>query len=420
MIKSITLLGSSSGRNAGDAALMSGIMDSVDKEVGQKLLYEIPTIKPSFVMKEYDYKVQPISIMPWNLSIKMLGLPTYRSVLRTDLSLIFDAVLFDRALYNPLFNFLSSFSLMLPSAKRNGKMLGCYNVGLGPVTTTAGKKMLKDLLEQMDFITVRDEGAFQVMEDLGVKNPNRLLTADAALNAPVASKERVAQILKSLGFDSNQEILGININKYLDSWAGLSKDPLSKEQFLTIFAESLNRFLEKYPVPLLFVTTQHHDVEITNDLMNRVKSKELITRVGNDTLTHMETKGVLGSLGALVAMRLHAGILGSSELTPLIGLAYQPKVKFYFDMLGQPEHCHSFGDFNVQYLTDALVKGWEERHTLKAQLKVRIPELKAKANNGAKLVAAIHQGKNITQMIAELNSENATHGYGAIKSAASM
>jgi len=99
-IHSVTLLGSSSGRNAGDAAIMSGVMDSVDAAVGSRLLYEIPTIKPEFVRNNYQNDVRPVSMLPWNFSVKMLGLPTYRSVMRTDLSLVFDAVLFDRSLYN--------------------------------------------------------------------------------------------------------------------------------------------------------------------------------------------------------------------------------------------------------------------------------------------------------------------------------
>ena len=86
---------------------MAGIMDSVDSAVGRRLTYEIPTIKPRFIKETYPNITRPISLMPWHGTVKMLGLPTLRSILRTDFSLIFDAILFDRSLYNPLFNFLS-------------------------------------------------------------------------------------------------------------------------------------------------------------------------------------------------------------------------------------------------------------------------------------------------------------------------
>ena len=57
MIRSITLLGSSSGRNAGDAALMSGIMDAVDHACQRRLLFEIPTINTEFVWNNYENRV---------------------------------------------------------------------------------------------------------------------------------------------------------------------------------------------------------------------------------------------------------------------------------------------------------------------------------------------------------------------------
>ena len=46
MISRIALLGSSSGRNAGDAALMAGIMEAVDHECGTGMQYLVPTIRP--------------------------------------------------------------------------------------------------------------------------------------------------------------------------------------------------------------------------------------------------------------------------------------------------------------------------------------------------------------------------------------
>ncbi len=420
MINSITLLGSSSGRNAGDAALVSAIMDSVDRELKQRVLYEIPTPKPEFVRAEYPHNVKPLSIMPWNLSVKMLGLPTYKSVMRTDLSLIFDAVLFDRSLYNPLFNFLSSFYLMLPRAKRKGKKLGLYNCGLGPVTSAAGRKMLRELLEQVDFITLRDEGALGILEEIGVKNPRRLLTADAALNAPSAPPERAREILESVGLKSGEDILGININCYLDSWAGLKRSPLSEEEFLNIFADGINRFLEKTIVPVLFVCTQHSDIAVSEKLKSRIKSRERVALVHNRSMTHIETKGVMRELSMLVAMRLHAQILASAELTPVVGLIYQPKVRYYFEMLGATEHSYSFENYNANMLCEAVSKGWAERRAMRQHLTQRIPELQAKAYNGAKLVGALSRGEDIDKLITELQQENLSQSYGALKSASVM
>ena len=200
MINTVTLLGSSSGRNAGDAALIAGIMDAVDSACEKPLIYEIPTIKPAFIRNNYRNRTQPISMMPWDLSVKMFGVPTYKSLMRSDLSLIFDAILFDRSLYNPLFNYMSSLYLMLPKAKKAGKMMGMYNVGTGPVDTQHGQRMLREISEMMDFISVRDESSMKLLKDIGVTNPRMFLAADAALTVAPSDEIRIASIMKALGF----------------------------------------------------------------------------------------------------------------------------------------------------------------------------------------------------------------------------
>ena len=98
MIDSVTLLGSASGQNAGDAALLGAIMDACDEACDSKLLYEIPTTNPNFIYQSYRNLVRAVSVMPWNLSLRLAGLPTHLSLGRTDLGLVFDATLFDRAL----------------------------------------------------------------------------------------------------------------------------------------------------------------------------------------------------------------------------------------------------------------------------------------------------------------------------------
>ena len=401
MLRSITLLGSSSGRNAGDAALMAGIMDSVDSAVGRRLTYEIPTIKPGFVRETYPNITRPIGLMPWHGSVKMLGLPTLRSILRTDFSLIFDAILFDRSLYNPLFNFLSTLHLLLPLAKKRGKKLGCYNVGVGPVTTPAGRVMLKKLMEMMDFITVRDEDSLELLREMGVENPRMLLTADAALNAGGSTGDRVDAIVRDLGISPEKEILAININRYLNTWASPPTRPLTREEFLGIYADALNEAMGRIDAQLLFVATQHHDIDITEDLMKRITAPVKKALLDNKRYSPYEVKGVMGRASLLVGMRLHAMILGSSALCPIVGLAYQPKVDYYFRSLGLRDYSLSFGDFNASSLSKHIQRGWAERRALKEHVVKRVPVLQREAEKAAAIVAAIDRGESTDRFFRE-------------------
>ncbi|MCC6952641.1 MAG: polysaccharide pyruvyl transferase family protein [Deltaproteobacteria bacterium] len=407
MIESITLLGSSSGRNAGDAALIGTIMDSIDAACGQQLLYEIPTMRPDFIWKTYSNRVRAVPILPWNLSAKLLGVPTYRSLLRTDLSLVFDATLFDRSLYNPFFNFLSSYSLLLPSAKRKGKKLGCFNVSAGPVSTPMGRRMLREVAELMDFITVRDEGSMRVLQEVGVDTSHVLVTADAALNTRQAPEERVDEILRELGLDPEQPILGVNINAYRDTWATMDREPMQHVHFMAVYAEAITRALRDIGENVLFVSTQHLDNKIAQELIARTRPAKKAAFLSNAQYSHTEIKGVLSRLSLLVGMRLHCLILGSSAHTPIVSLNYLPKVRHYVDSLGLGEYCMDFEDFHPDRFLSYILKGWENRQQIRAVLQSRIPTLQREANKSAELVAAMRAGADPLSFIEQLRVSKA-------------
>ena len=394
-LRSVTLLGSSSGRNAGDAALMAAIMDDVDGACGRRLTYEIPTIAPPYIRRFYPNDARPLGMMPWQLSIKMLGLPTLRSVMRTDLTIIFDAILFDRSLYNPLFNFLSTLYLLLPHAARRGKRIIGYDIGVGPVHTPAGRRMLKTVGQTMLWATARDQESMDLLQDVGIPMDHIRLTADAALNAPAAGDAEAEAVLRAAGLDPAQELLGININKYLDTWASAGRVSMGREAFLRIFTEALDRVTQETRAPLAFVTTQYHDVEITSELMGRLRPGTRMGLVTNLEHGHVVTKGVLRRLAFLCGMRLHACIMATSERTPTYGITYQPKVAFYFNSsLKRPAWSLSFDDFTAERLAAHILEGWHNRAAIRAHLDQVMPGLKAQAASASSLVAMMDRGED--------------------------
>lgn len=386
-MKTVCLLGSSSGRNAGDAALIGAIMRDLDKTLQVPLRYEVPTTNPKYLKKYYtDHEVRPIPIMPWNASIRVLGWTTYRAIQRADIILIFDAILFDRSLLNPLFNFMSPLYLMLPRARKRGVKMGMYDVGVGPVSTDLGKRMLRTLVDQMDFVTVRDEGSISVLKEAGAYKDDVILAADAAVNAPFTSPSEIASQFDELGIDSDREFIAINVNPYLDSWAGDSSAGLDKSTFLTMYAAALKTVWAKIHVPYLFVCTQHMDVDITAELQDRLDPEMYVGRFSNRHCGHQDIKGALGRAALTIGMRLHSIILSASMRVPVVGLAYQPKVKFFLESNGLEDYCLYFNEFSADSLSSIILRAWQERHQIRAHLERRVPELEAAARIPAELV----------------------------------
>ena len=224
-------------------------------------------------------------MLPWDGTVGMLGLPIYNSVKRTDLTLIYDAMLFDRKLWNPLTNYMPAARLFLPIAKKKGSLTGLFNAGTGPVTTASGCKMLKEIGDTVDFLTLRDNEGLDLLRDIGVKNPNAIVTADAALNVSPSSKERIERIMKQLGLAGSSEILAINVNTYLNTWTESGNKPLTQDEFSTVMAAALDIVRKELNIPFLFIATQHHDLEITTQVMSKLKLQGVTALCSNRTCT---------------------------------------------------------------------------------------------------------------------------------------
>jgi len=195
-MKKICVIGNFSGRNAGDAAILECLLNDV-YSIDSEVRFLVPTINKRFVDRTYRrFPVKAIPLMPWNLSLKIFGLPILRAVINSDLILLTDALLFDRSLWNPLYNYLLTLSLVLPIAKKRGVPIVLYNMSLGPVTSKMGSICMERVLNSSELVIVRDLESPEMLKQLGLFHPNVKIGADCALNIPPADTERIEQIAK--------------------------------------------------------------------------------------------------------------------------------------------------------------------------------------------------------------------------------
>ncbi len=398
--RGIGIYGSSSGRNAGDAALIGGIMDGIDQALGRRLLYEIPTYCPDYIRYQYENRTRPMSMLPWHASVGMFGVPTVTSFRRCDLNLIYDNMLFDRKLWNPLFNYMPAVWALFCHLRRSGQLLGMYNVGCGPVGTPRGTSMLREIAQACDFITVRDQDSLQLLRQIGVTHERILVTADAALTVRPAPPERVDRILAEAAIDPSRETLAINVNSYIGSWSGTAKGSLDAESFVRTYAEALRAIVEELKVPLVFIATQHSDIEITQQVRRALGAGVTTHMISNRGYNHAEMKGVLGRMGFLFAMRLHANILATSMCTPAAALSFQKKVSSYYHELGLSQNVLSFDNFSAAALITQIKDGWSRRHEIRTHLEQRIPQLQRKSLVTAEIVKLLDQGASPDEAVA--------------------
>ncbi|MBE9126147.1 MULTISPECIES: polysaccharide pyruvyl transferase family protein [unclassified Coleofasciculus] len=386
-MKKITVLGNFSGRNAGDAAILGNLLKDISA-VHPDALFVIPTLNPQFIYRHFGhYNIKPLGLMPWNGAIKIFGLSTFRAMLQTDLVLVTDNILFDRKLLNPLFNYLSTISLIAPACQRRGIPIALYNASLGPITTPLGKQALQRVLDASPLLILRDRQSKELLDKLELTYQDVHINADCAINTTPPPRERMDEIVNREGLFKNPNgTLGFNINAYIDSWSKDNKS-FGREQFLQIIGSTLDRLIEELDIDILYTITQVMDTKITNESLKYVKRRDRIQVVSNANYTYQEIAGLLERVDVHVGMRTHSLILASAVLTPILGINSYPKTAGFMQTIDQDKWAIDFDKLTPENLTNLIKRAWKQRHETQAAMAPLVQREQAKALSSVALIS---------------------------------
>lgn len=384
-MKRICVVGNFSGRNAGDAAILECLLEDVYAR-HRDVEFLVPTINSRFVSQSYSrFPVKPVPLMPWNLSLKIFGVPIFRAVLSSDLVLLTDAILFDLKLLNPLYNYLSTMALVLPEAKRRGIPVVLYNVSLGPINTDLGKKCIKRVLDSSDQIILRDGESLELLRRLDLETAKVVMAADCALNVPLPDHGRMTQIKEEEGIlQEKAQFLSFNISSYLDVYVRGKSRGIGTERFVKIIADTMDRICREMRKKVVFVITQPMDLDIAQTVLEHLRYPENVKLISNKEHSHNDLAGVLAEVEMHVGMRTHSIIFATASCTPTVGIIATPKNRGYMKSIGQEERMIEFDNqFSTEKLFSLIVQTWEERELIRKRLAPVMSKEKEKARASA-------------------------------------
>lgn len=387
-MKRICVIGNFSGRNAGDAAILGCLLDDVSR-LYPNVEYDVPTINPEFVRKHYsEHRVTPVPMLPWNLSVKIFGLPIFRSVLRSDLVLVTDAILFDLHLFNPLFNYLSTMALVLPLARRRNIPVVLYNVSLGPINTRLGRVCMDRVLRSASRIVVRDRESTEMLGRIGLSCGPIDIGADCALCTRPSDAARVDEISRAAGQEwGNNGTISYNVNSYLDVFVRKNGKRFAREHFAKLMAATVDKTIDELGVNVLFVMTQPMDTAINDEVLARVRHRAAVKMVTNRECTYRDIAGLFTRVGLHVGMRTHSLILASSVGTPIIGIIATPKNRGFMRSIGQDARMVEFEDLTADRLFLLIKESWQNRQAISSQVKDQVHNAAELARKTATLLA---------------------------------
>jgi len=388
-LRRITLLGNFSGRNLGDNAILGNAMDDL-AAVDADLEFVVPTLRAGYVRDAFSHhRVKALGLMPWNLSLKILGVPTWRAMRETDAILITDNILFDKQFFNPAFNYLSTISLFAPEARRRGIPIILYNASVGPINTPRGEAALRRVLQDSPLGIVRDPSSLELIRALNLPGLEMVMGADCALNTEPPTPEQLDALTKRVDFpDGGRPILALNINAYIDAWNPKDRG-VDRKSFVGLVARVTDRLIAGYGVDVAIVATQVMDRAISESLRQSISRREHVHLVSSPDTDYREASGLLGRADLLIGMRTHAMILACATGTPVVNLNAYPKSRAFLETLDLNEWTLELPELTEDVLYDRVCRAWEARAETRERILKAVVSEKATARSAADRVLGL-------------------------------
>ena len=211
----------------------------------------------------------------------------------------------------------------ISAAKRLGCQVMMYGCGIGPIHSPANRRRAAKVLQKsVDAITLRDTHSREELEDMGVTNPEIILSADPTVILPAAPEPVIDGLLESQGIDPHGRYIGFALRP----WPGF-------EQKAAVFGAAADYAYEKYGLTPVFLPIERRlDVGAAKLAAQHMKAPHYILP---ETGSSDHTIGLFARMQVVVSMRLHALVFAAGQGVPLVGVVYDQKISSFLSYIGQ-------------------------------------------------------------------------------------
>ena len=211
-----------------------------------------------------------------------------------------------------------------------GKPLALVGLGVGPLRSPQARRLVQGVCEATSHLGVRDAESRELLIGCGIDASRIVLSADAAF-ALEAGRISPGELARAAGVEPRSPLVAVALRPWT-----LDADP---EHWEGEVAAALDRFIAATGGTLLLAPFQQSDrpdeddVRVAQRVRQRLEAPERAAVLAAP-LPPSDAAGLLAGCDLVVAMRLHAAIFAITHGVPVVGIAYDPKVRSLLTGLG--------------------------------------------------------------------------------------
>jgi len=245
-----------------------------------------------------------------------------------------------------------------------------YAISVGPLIDPVNQELVRQALNDVAIITVRDRKACQLLEEIGVRKET-IVTADPAflLKAEPFPKDA----LKSEGLDGPEPLVGMSVRE-----PGGAAPDLQVEKYHGLLANVADYVVERFGARVVFVPMERGQLDMQHShavVAKMMRPQSAVVLKGDYSPGQLVS--LIKNFKFALGMRLHFLIFAIKSGVPFVALPYSSKVH------GLLEHMKiempPIQLVNEGRLIAYLDRLWDNQRDIKAVMKQVLPELQALA-----------------------------------------
>ena len=295
--------------NTGDEAIMLSMHKNI-QELGENYHITVLSNKPEETKEKYGIE-----------AVYRFGMrDVFHAIRKCDVLLSGGGSLLQDSTSTRSLMYYLSITVM---AKMLRKKVMLYANGIGPVSGKRNRRLVKQVVNRADLITLREENSYEELLSMGVNPKKCFVTADPAFTMNGIDGEASRALLQAEGVPMDKPIVVVSVRKWKDM-----------DKFIGRFARMCDTIVEKYDRNIVFLGMQMpNDIIVSEKVRAQMKQKAYILKENHSPY---EVMGIISQADFILSMRLHTLIFAAKQQVPLIGFVYDPKIEYYLEKLEMP------------------------------------------------------------------------------------
>jgi len=232
------------------------------------------------------------------------------------------------------------------------KPIFVYANGIGPINKKINRILTRNILNKVDYISLRDNLSKEYLEKLGVKNKNIKVTADPVFTLKATEENLAIGILENEKIPIDKPIVGISIR----SWDN------EDEKILIELTKTIDYLINTKRVNVILIPMHYkEDIKISKRLLELTNLEGCFILRNEYPVENILS--IIKKMDLIISMRLHTLIYAASQATPMIGIVYDPKVEGFLKEL-EYDYYVDVNDIKSEHLVDYIEKIYTNKQTI--------------------------------------------------------